>query len=226
MSSPYKANKFNDILITGIDHDSRQRIEAEAAFMAFYTHLYRQGYELDHGLAPELHIGQIQISMAAFYNLEGHGKNPVNKAALKLLPRTSLKTYDEGQEKYIDNSGLRGTIAIASMDQLEATRRGEGARFIVGSRLGLAGSPATDMLKAMTSRPGSEAYERAVHMNDLVGDILHDFDDRAVGKVDEIYEYTQTKGYVDYFDYLVDVKQTALGRIATLFAHEAQNIPL
>lgn len=215
-------SRYEAVLSAEHSAETRERYQKEAEFLAFYVHIGALGRNKE--VAPNLAKGRTKISIPAFFALEGHGTNPVNKAALKLLPSYSYHSgYGDSTETHIDDSGLRRAFALPK-SELQAARKGNATEYVVASTLGLLDSVAKETFLGVN---GFSRYSRSYNtrrlwdIQDFVRDIPRDLDQIVVGEVGDIAAMAEQRGYVDFLDYLVDVKRLVAERVATIFEHEA-----
>ncbi len=215
-------SRYEAILSAEHSAETKERYQKEAEFLAFYEHLLVLGRNKE--VEPNLIKGRTTISVPAFFVLEGHGTNPVNRAALGLLPTYSyFKGYGNNVETRVDEPGLRQVLALPE-NELQAARKGKAIQFIVASTLGLLDPVAKKTLQeaSRSSRSGwSDDTKRSQDIGELVRNVPSDLNEIVVSEVSDIATMVERKGYTDFLDYLVDARQIIADRVATIFAHEA-----
>lgn len=217
-------NRYEDILSFEKGADERERLQKEAEFLAFYSHIEALGRVQN--VSPNLVKGNTKISVPAYFRLEGHGNNPVNNAALELLPGYSYSPgYGDSTETHVDNSGLRSALSLPE-SEVEAARKGKASGFVVAKALGLLDPVGAEAIRGVT-KGYIHGSTWTPHQNSLydtsffVRDVSRDLNERIVEDVSDIAKRVETRGYVDFLDYLVDVKEVLAERVETIFAHEA-----
>ncbi len=215
-------SRYEAILSAEHSAETKERSQKEAEFLAFYEHLGALGRNKD--VAPNLAKGRTTISIPAFFALEGHGTNPVNRAALELLPAYSYRSgYGDTTETLVDDSGLRQAFALPE-SELQAARKGNAAQFIVASTLGLLDPVAKETFRGVNSlsrSSWSDNTRRLWDIKEFVRDVPRDLNEIVVSEVSDIATMAEQRGYADFLDYLVDAKQVVAERVATIFSHEA-----
>lgn len=217
------AARYEDILSFENEPEIRERYQKEAEFIAFYTHLQVLGENKD--VTPELFKGNTTISVPAFFSLEEYSDNPVNAAALELVPNYS---YEFGYGNTVmrnQNSGIDESLWMHG-NELRAARRGDAVKFIVANSLGLIDEVTEETYKIV--KPYSNRYDsassRVRDAGELVDGVQRDLDENVVREVSEMASMVEQKGYTDFLDYLVDTKQVISSRVATIFDHESLKV--
>ncbi len=218
-------SRYESLLSVENSVEARERYQKEAEFLAFYEHLGALGRNQE--VAPNLVKGRTNISIPAFFALEGHGTNPVNRAALDLLPKYSYRSgYGDATETLVDDSGLRQAFALPE-SELQAARKGNAAQFIVANTLGLLDPVAEETFRGVSSLSRSswrEETRRLWEVRDFVRDIPRDFNEIVVGEVGDIASMAEQRGYTDFLDYLLDAKQVIAERVNLIFSHKAPSV--
>lgn len=220
------ANRYRELLSSESSPEFREEVQKQAEFLAFYSHLKVLGREQD--TTPDLVRGNTQISIPAYFALGTQPINPVNEAALALLPRYSYSSgYGGTTDAQVNEAGLRESMLLPS-NGLEAARRGYSAQFLVASTLGLLDPVAREAHEEVTnlSRIHWGNTQRHLHeVKDFITDVTRDLNETVVGEISEVAEMVQERGYIDFLDYLVDAKRVIAGRVGTIFSAEANTIP-
>lgn len=220
-------NRYLGLLSPESGAEAKERVKKEAEFLAFYAHLKALGR--DQGIAPNLVKGRALISIPAYFALEGHGTNPVNKAALELLPSYSYSAgYGDATDVHVDESGLNKALRLPS-SELGAARRGNAALFAVANTLGLLDPVVRETHTGVNSSSGDSwdnfqrrHLRRHLHeVSNFIGDVPRDLNENVVGEVSEVAAMVENGGYTDFLDYLVDAKEVIAERVSTIFSHEA-----
>lgn len=177
----------------------------EAQFLGFMAHL-------DHlatvrKITPNLAAGTTQISIPAYFALEGHGHNPINLAALNLVPEYSRSNGSISHPTY-NRSGLREAAALPR-EALVAARRGKAYDFLVAEQLGLLSN---HVQRVLTNRSSTNARERAEmhcinYISEAVSSTPLELNQQAVDSVEAVADRCRSFGYQDFLDYLVDARQ-------------------
>lgn len=212
-------NLYQTLLSSQNSFEFREEAQKQAELLAFYSHLKALGREQD--VAPDLVRGKTRISIPAYFALEGHGANPVNEAALALLPRYSYRpSYGNTTDVQVDEAGLRRALGLTG-DELEAARRGHHIQYLVASRLNL--GPAAGHIHLYTEYYDIDPPIKAAKQ--LISDVTRDLNEAVVGEVSEVAEMVRQRSYTDFLDYLMDAKRVITGRVETIFSAEANTIP-
>ncbi len=208
-------DSYNSMISYYEESERQEYTPQEIGFLAFFMHLSELGRNKD--IRPNLVRGDTTISIPAYFALKGHGTNPINKAALGLLPDYSYRpVYHNSTQTIVDDSGLI-SIKNVPKDEIQAGRKGRAAQFIVANALGLLSEEAQGQIG---SRPTN--IRQAIKA-DIARDIPRDLNEASVGEVSDIASEVKQKGYVDFLDYLVDAKQIISERVDIIFSQE---IPL
>lgn len=218
-------SRYESLLSAENNVEARERYQKEAEFLAFCEHLGALGRSQE--VAPNLVKGQTKISIPAFFALEGHGTNPINRAALDLLPKYSYRSgYGDTIETLVDDSGLRQVLALPK-SELEAARKGDAAQFIVANALDLQDPVVKEAFMGTSSFSRSswdEETRRLWEVKDFVRDVPRDLNEIVVGEVSDVATMAEQRGYTDFLDYLVDAKQVIAERVNLIFSHEAPSV--
>jgi len=218
-------SRYGRLLSAENSAEAREQYKKEAEFLAFYKHLGALGRNRE--VAPDLVRGKTKISVPAFFALEAYAANPVNRAALEILPTYSYRSgYGDTTETLVDDSGLRQALALPESG-LQAARNGNAAQFIVANALELLDPLVKKTFRGGTKHSLSIGDAETRHLWEIgvfVSDVPRDFNENVVGEVSDIAVRAEQKGYIDFLDYLVDVKQVIEERVDLIFSHEAPGV--
>lgn len=175
----------------------RQRSIAVAAFNG---HVFELGRE--RRTSMDLARGITQLSIPNYFAVafgEDPHKNPVNVAALSILPKvTSRSAYGNSTETDVDYSGYRALVEAGKMDRKTAIRAGKAAEWLVATELDLQAAPVQFFTR---DTPRLEwVLDQQAHA------ISSELNDRIIGNVIAIAEMVRDHGYEDFLDYLVDTR--------------------
>ncbi len=215
-------NKYEAFLSVEPGTEEKERYQKEAEFLAFYDHLQFLGQFKE--VAPDLVKGRTTISIPAFFALDRHETNPVNEAALNLLPTYSFQSaYGDTTETLVDVSGLSQSLAQPET-VLQAARKGKAVKFVVANTLGLLNPEYRETFSFINNPFPNHIDDNKRRLYDIrsfVRGINQDLNEHVVGEVSDIATMVDEKGYSDFLDYLIDAKQVSSERVATIFAHDA-----
>lgn len=159
------------------------------------------------------------FTIPAFFALEERESNPVNEAALGLLPRFSYNSgYGNTITTDIDKTGLRQVLNIPD-DELEAARKDKHVHYVVADRLGLLDPLVKEAFRGTSYSYSYDEFTRHItDLQSLVSGVPRDLDECIVAEVGVIADMIERANYRDFLDYLIDAKQIVSGRVATIFS--------
>lgn len=203
------ANRFEKYLSPETSPHVREQAAEACKAIAFYDHLISLGHQQDR--VPNLVAGHTKISIPAYFRLPEHKGNPINQAALELVPTISTKPgYGNSDDVSVRWHSIVRTLS--SMDRLEAARSGWGDKYIVAYVLGLLTPTTVDAFSYQVDKGHLDRISPFYSdLQSLVSNIGFDLNQTVVGEVPEIAALVVEKGYKDFLDYLVDIR-TILGR--------------
>jgi len=215
MTTPESITTYEDVFHAEMEKESLERRIQAVEFLVFRHHLIALGKVRD--TEPDIVEGQTRISVPRYFrhvqDESKEGSSPVNETALSLL----IPAVDYGS---VDSVNERGLLEIMQLpdDMVDAARQGKGVHLVIKKALGLDNVNATQTYDTLLRESRMIIPYETKEINKIVGGISWEHDDRAVGEVPEIATMIKENGYVDFLDYLVDVKQQLgqkVGEIAT-----------
>jgi hypothetical protein len=209
-NSPYQ-DIFSETDPAIVDRDRTQ-----ATFLGFYEHLRRLA-AVQHRV-PNLVEGSTLISLPAYYKLPGHGENPINSAALGLLPAYDCSDLQSNAKRLSVRTNVLDAAMLLPHDGVAAARAGHAATYMVADALRLLAPEVWHAYRAVEyvdySAPN---HRRARRLHAIVQPVARDLNEAAVGDIKDVVALVRSKGYQDFFDYLIDAHSIIKERVDTIF---------
>lgn len=207
-------NMYQELLSQEQSPEVRTSFEKQLGFVAFSHHVYELGRSQH--ITPDLAGGITTISIPAYFALDRNTVNPVNKAALELLPTFSFHlAYGDSVDVRRHDSAFQSACRIPT-SALRSARLGLAVQHTIATALRL--SDTGDQLFVHDQSKFRNAGQL------LARDLVRDFNEGIVGEVSDVAQMVRDKGYEDFLDYLIDVREVSKERAATIFAHEAPDL--
>lgn len=190
------------------EHGAEVLLDAE--LMAMWGHME---YLADHVVVPSVARGVGDVSIVGFFSdSEVRSTNPLNDAALKLVPEVKWERrgmhFDD--VKWYDASSLSHALRVAEMNQsaTEAARYGLVEDYLVGHELELPRYAGTNALKHILRYELSERFSSKPHLyihkvGSQFRDVVADINTESILPVHEMRERIEDEDYADFLDYLV-----------------------
>ncbi|MCA9342424.1 hypothetical protein KC950_00205 [Candidatus Saccharibacteria bacterium] len=212
-------------------------VKQDAEFLAFWEHVE---YLSDNSVRPVVSRGIGEVSVVGFFSDPSVLSNPLNDAALKLVPKAEwerrgshmddVKRYNTDYLKHIAG------VLTRNDDEVDAARSGEISNFLVGRQLHLGRyvDGAAFRLKTGSNRESlGRNYYRGDRPPAYIFNLRHQFADMAddisegsVMPIPEMAERIKSEGYKDFLDYLVHnfaiVRERVGERFDELYGEAAQ----
>ncbi len=215
---------FAEVWSPDLDQERRERHTKELAYAAFRGHLGFLGREAR--LKPDLAAGKTRIGIVSYFGLPKFEQNPLNAAALALVPRyTDTPGYADSTLTTVNDNGLNMAIRGLLNDPIDAARKGHSVEYVVANALGLndrdlkAVHETTRFEAWHHSNYGGKELHRLGTVRTLAAELDADFREIAVGEVSDVAGRVRERGYGDFFDYLTEVREATQERAETIMQH-------
>lgn len=215
---------FDEVWSPDLDQSQRERHTKELAYAAFRGHLGFLGQAAR--IKPDIAAGKTRIGIVSYFGLPKFDQNPLNTAALALVPRyTYAPGYADSSITTVDDNGLKMAIRGMLYDPIDAARKGHCVEYIVANALGLndrdlkAVQETTTFTEWHRSNYGSKELHRLGTVRTLAAELDADFRETAVGEVSDVAARVRDRGYSDFFDYLTEVRAVTQERAETIMQH-------
>lgn len=230
MSGTLEEVKGRPDIVEYIQHSPEERapeVRLDAEFSTFWGHVE---YLADHTVRPVVSHGIGNVSVVGFFDDRSFGSNPLNQAALRLVPTVDWEnrgSHFDPVQHYRARS-LRHVVDVLRRNKTEvdALRRDEVADYLVGRELGIDEYDDSTVFRDKigynnNGRFGSPPYSKSplymLNLKSQFSDLASDLNEGSVMSIPEMAERVEEEGYKDFLDYLVHNFETVRERIGERF---------
>lgn len=205
MTIETRASDFERYLTDSVDEAELEQRRKRLTTGAFLSHLDHLGR--NRGKRINFAAGNTDISLVNFFENYLENPNPLQEVAMQMVPGFSYSPgYADSVDVSIDRSGYMRVVDAAQLTSLQAARKGLVTEWVVGRELDL-------------DPVALNNYD----IDSLPKQLTRDLDARATGELSVHAQFVRSRGYHNFFDYLLDAKVRIEGRVDTLFEHGMQN---